>query len=91
MADWPPYAARRRPLPRGTRTPPLTQTKKDWEAIARLIPGATAKSCMFKFVSLRKFRLAQHKWQKEEERLLSSIIARIGTENWKNIAEALYE
>ena len=51
-----------------------------------MIPGATAKSCMFKFVSLRKFRLAQHKWQKEEEKVLLSIIERIGTENWKKIA-----
>jgi hypothetical protein len=29
---------------------------------------------MFKFVSLRKFKLAQNKWQKEEENLLIKII-----------------
>ena len=39
-----------------------------------MIPGASPRSCMFKFVSLKKFKLAQHKWQKEEENLLFSII-----------------
>lgn len=29
---------------------------------------------MFKFVSLRKFKLAHHKWQKDEEQLLTRII-----------------
>jgi hypothetical protein len=29
---------------------------------------------MFKFVSLKKFKLAQHKWQKDEEALLLEII-----------------
>lgn len=69
-----------------------------WEDIAELIPGSTARSCMFKFVSLRKFKLAQHKWQKDEENLLLDIIRSIfslfreqGTNNWKSIAEALYQ
>ena len=39
-----------------------------------MIPGATPRSCMFKFVSLKKFKLAHHKWQKEEENLLFNII-----------------
>jgi hypothetical protein len=39
-----------------------------------MIPGATARTCMFKFVSLRKFKLAQHKWQKDEEAVLMRII-----------------
>jgi hypothetical protein len=39
-----------------------------------MIPGSTPRGCLFKFVSLRKFKLAQHKWQKEEEALLYKII-----------------
>lgn len=56
-----------------------------------MIPGATARTCMFKFVSLRKFKLAQHKWQKDEEAVLMRIISSAGTDNWKAIAERLYE
>ena len=58
-----------------------------------MIPGSTAKGCLFKFVSLKKFKLAHHKWQKEEENLLYKIIAylclpyrEIGTKNWKTIS-----
>lgn len=39
-----------------------------------MIPGSTPRGCLFKFVSLRKFKLAQHKWQKEEQALLYKII-----------------
>jgi hypothetical protein len=50
------------------------QNKYDWTAISRMIAGSTPRSCMFKFVSLRKFKLAFHKWEKEEEILLTEII-----------------
>lgn len=53
----------------------LTKTKNDWERLSALIPGSTPRSCMFKFVSLKKFKLAQHKWQKDEDYLLYKIIA----------------
>lgn len=46
---------------------------------------------MFKFVSLKKFKLAQHKWSKEEDSLMHKIIAEIGTKSWKAISERLYE
>jgi hypothetical protein len=51
-----------------------------------MIPGATARSCMFKFVSLKKFKLAQHKWQKDEENLLLNIIEylKYDTGNWEH-------
>lgn len=39
-----------------------------------MIPGSSPKSCMFKFVSLKKFKLAHHKWQKEEENILFRIV-----------------
>jgi hypothetical protein len=52
----------------------LTQVKQDWNNVALLIPGASSHSCMFKFIGLKKFKLAQHKWQKDEETLLLAII-----------------
>lgn len=36
----------------------LIQTEADWINIARLIPGVTGKSCMFKWLSLKKSNLA---------------------------------
>ena len=50
------------------------QTKDDWVRLSAMIPGSTPRGCLFKFVSLRKFKLAQHKWQKEEEAVLYKII-----------------
>lgn len=36
--------------------------QEDWTMIASLIPGVTADSCMFKWLSLRKTNLAANSW-----------------------------
>lgn len=41
------------------------QDEEDWERISSMIAGSKPKSCMFKFISLKKFKLAHHKWQKD--------------------------
>ena len=40
----------------------LIQNENDWEYIANLIPGVTGKSCMFKWLSLKKNTLAENGW-----------------------------
>jgi hypothetical protein len=37
----------------------------DWENIAKLIPGVTGNSCLFKWLSLKKVNLASHSWSHE--------------------------
>ncbi len=36
--------------------------QEDWNMIASFIPGVTADSCMFKWLSLRKTNLAANSW-----------------------------
>ena len=55
-------------------TSKVIQAKQDWINLSSMIPGSSSKSCMFKFVSLKKFKLAHHKWQKEEENILFRIV-----------------
>lgn len=38
------------------------QDAEDWMAVATLIPGVTAESCMFKWLSLKKVNLATNNW-----------------------------
>lgn len=47
---------------------------KDWERISQLIPGVTANSCMFKWLSLKKINLSQSNWASEESELLRKVI-----------------
>ena len=48
--------------------------ENDWEFIANLIPGVTAKGCMFKWLSLKKNNLADNGWIEEESLLLDYIV-----------------
>ena len=38
------------------------KNENDWEYIASLIPGVNGKSCMFKWLSLKKNSLAENGW-----------------------------
>lgn len=40
----------------------LIQTMQHWRNIARLIPGSSEDSCMFKILGLKKINLADQKW-----------------------------
>jgi hypothetical protein len=40
--------------------------KEDWETISSLIPGTTPEPCMFKWLGLKKSKVREEKWQKEE-------------------------
>jgi hypothetical protein len=46
----------------------------DWENIAKLIPGVTGNSCLFKWLSLKKINLASHSWSNEEGKALKYIL-----------------
>jgi hypothetical protein len=40
----------------------IIQKQSDWIEISSLIPGSKPKSCMIKFLSLKKINLTQLKW-----------------------------
>jgi len=72
---------------------------EDWERVARLIPGVSASSCMFKWLSIRKTNLSNCNWAAEESQLLRNIIdqQQLGQSvenfthlNWKAVSEELY-
>ena len=88
-------------LPRhrqGHRSPLLTQDDQDWQAIARLIPGVTGESCMFKWLSLKKTNLATNNWSPQESELLGQLVnekafergGKKDSKDWKLISQRLY-
>ena len=40
----------------------LFQTEADWNNVANVIPGVNGKTCMFKWLSLKKNNLADNGW-----------------------------
>ena len=41
------------------------QEESDWDYIANLIPGVDGKSCMFKWLGLKKNNLAENSWAEQ--------------------------
>lgn len=66
--------------------------------MAALIPGVTAESCMFKWLSLKKINLATNNWSEDESILLGNLVKEKGFEgnknkdskDWKLISQKLY-
>lgn len=65
--------------------------------IASIIPGVSAESCMFKWLSLKKVNLATNNWSEEESILLGNLVKEKGFEgkskdakDWKQISQKLY-
>ena len=68
-------------------------SKDDWLYIAELIPGVSAASCMFKWLSIKKVNLSVKSWLPFEENLLRNIVeehltphSNINNLNWKIIS-----
>lgn len=77
--------------------PPLYKDHSDWQVIASLIPGVTAESCMFKWLSLKKINLATNNWSEEESKLLATLVNERAyhgkskdSRDWKTISQKLY-
>jgi hypothetical protein len=43
---------------------------ESWQLISSLIPGTSADSCLFKWLSLKRHKITLHGWSEEEERIL---------------------
>lgn len=67
-----------------------SMTEADWNNIANLIPGVTGKSCMFKWLSLKKNNLADNSWVEEESLLLDQMVKKHGENNWCRVSEELF-
>ena len=48
---------------------------EDWQTIAQTIPGVTAASCMFKWLSIKKVNLSVSSWLETEADLLKDIVS----------------
>lgn len=41
-----------------------------WQLISSLIPGTCPESCLFKWLSLRRYKITLHGWSEQEEQIL---------------------
>lgn len=75
-----------------TYTKILNQERKDWEAVALLIPGKDYEQSMFKWMSLRNTRKSAQKrdWLASEESQLKQIVEQLGSKSWFDVSKQLY-
>jgi hypothetical protein len=48
----------------------IHNVNESWELISSLIPGTTAESCLFKWLSLKRHKITLHGWLEQEEKIL---------------------
>ena len=55
-----------------------------------MIPGSTPDGCLFKWLTLKKVKLSDHKWLEEESELLGKLVGKYGDDKWKEVSQNLY-
>lgn len=50
----------------GTEVADIHNHFESWQLISSLIPGTTAESCLFKWLSLKRHKITLHGWSEEE-------------------------
>ena len=44
-----------------------------WKFVSSVIPGTTPESCLFKWLSERRYKITLHSWKTEEQKLLMEL------------------
>ena len=46
---------------------------ESWKFVSSMIPGTTNESCLFKWLSLKRYKITQHSWSEDEEQILINL------------------